>query len=92
MYSSNLIIFNKQNCFQVNSAVGVDRNLSQWIDLDIHTEACMTQPDTCDKAGGAVSFWIKVVNCPSRSCGIITTLQGGRFHGFLIRIFEGTIR
>ena len=53
----------------------------------------MTQPDTCDEAGGAISMWIKVIDCPiNESCGIITTLQGGRFHGFLIRCFEGNIR
>ena len=53
----------------------------------------MTQPDTCDKAGGAIGMWVKVIDCPNNeSCGIIRTIQGDRFHGFLIRCFEGNIR
>ena len=53
----------------------------------------MTLPGTCGRAGGAISLWVKVIDCPiNESCGIITTLQGGRFHGFLIHCFEGNIR
>ena len=81
------------NTFQINSAVKSDRNHRQWIDLGVHTEACMALPGTCGTAGGAISLWVKVIDCPSNeSCGIITTLQGGRFQGLLIRCFEGNIK
>ena len=31
---------------------------NQWVDLGIHTEACMTRPETCGAAGGAISMWV----------------------------------
>ena len=49
--------------FQVNNAVRTDRLQNQWMDLGIHTEACMTRPETCGPAGVVI---IQVV--------IITTL------------------
>ena len=57
----------------------MDRIKRQWIDLGIHTEACMTQPETCGSSGGAVSFWINVVNCTGFQAirGLITTENGG---------------
>ena len=42
---------------QVNSALALDHTQRQWVDLGIHTEACMTRPDTCGSAGGAISLW-----------------------------------
>ena len=45
----------------------------QWLDLGIHTEACLTQLDTCGMKGGALSMWIKVGS--STYTGIITTKQ-----------------
>ena len=69
-----IVIFH--NCleilFQINSAVSSDRAVGRWIDLGIHTEACMTQPDTCGENGCAVSLWHKVVSCPSFS-GIVSS-------------------
>ena len=50
--------------FQVNSALTLDHTQSQWVDLGIHIEACMTRPETCGSAGGAISVWLKVIDCP----------------------------
>ena len=47
--------------YQVNSAWNLDRSKSQWVDLGIHTEACMTHPEACGAAGGAISLWLKIV-------------------------------
>ena len=54
----------------MNSAVGTDHAKSQWVDLGIHTEACMTRPETCGT--GAMSRWMKLIDC-SALCGIIST-------------------
>ena len=45
---------------------------SQWVDLGIHTEACMTRPETCGAAGGAISVWLNVTTCPGYQ-GIISS-------------------
>ena len=43
----------------------------QWIDLGVHFEVCMVDPETCGAAGGAVSMWLKL----SRAYGgIMSTL------------------
>ena len=64
--------------FQVNSAVSINKTRSQWVDLGIHTEACMSQPETCGAAGGAISMWVNIIDC-SNNGGIITTeLQAGK--------------
>ena len=34
----------------------------------------MTRPETCSAAGGAISMWAKVTDCPSR-CGIVSSFQ-----------------
>ena len=60
--------------YQVNSAVSLDRTRNQWVDLGIHSEACMTRPETCGTAGGAISLWVKVIDCP-RYAGIIPSLD-----------------
>ena len=55
-------------------ALSVDRTKKQWIDLGIHTEACMTRPETCGEAGGAISLWVNLIDCPSAVCGIVSTV------------------
>ena len=52
------------NYIQINLAVGKDYTADQWIDLGTHTDACMIQPETCGAAGGEISFWLKVTECP----------------------------
>ena len=54
-----LIIFDQINC-----ALEVNHIMKQWIDLGIHTEACMTRPETCGAAGGAISLWMNIIDCP----------------------------
>ena len=58
----NVIIFDFP---KVNKALIVDRTKKQWVDLGIHTKACMTRPETCGAAGGTISLWIRVIDCPS---------------------------
>ena len=58
--------------FKVNKALILDQNKKQWVDLGIHTEACMTRPETCGAAGGAVSLWMRVIDCPSTG-GIVSS-------------------
>ena len=69
----------KYALLQLGYAWSVDRTSKQWIDVGIHTEACMTRPETCGSAGGAVSFWINVVNCTGFQYlgGLITTENAG---------------
>ena len=67
--------------FKINSAVSTNISLNQWIDLGIHTEACMTRPETCGAAGGAFSVWLRLVDCP-HGAGIITTIDDLNKTGF----------
>ena len=48
--------------YQVNCAWILNKTRNQWIDLGTHSEACMTQPETCGAAGGALSFWMYVID------------------------------
>ena len=68
--------------FKINSSVITDRTKNQWIDLGIHTEACMTRPETCGAAGGAISLWLKVINCSDD--GIITTRSDRNSTGSIV--------
>ena len=47
----------------LNSALTLDRTRSQWVDLGIHTEACMTRPETCGAVGGSISLWANLIDC-----------------------------
>ena len=62
---------------QVNNALIVDRTKNQWVDLGIHTEACMTRPETCGAEGGAISLWIRVIDCPNIG-GLVSSLVDSR--------------
>ena len=59
---------------EVNNALAVNQTRNQWIDLGVHPEACMTIPDTCCAAGGAITFWLRIINC-SHHGGILTTIN-----------------
>ena len=65
---------------QVNSAVSIDRAKKQWIDLGIHTDACMTRPENCGAAGGAVSLWLSVPN-NCHSGGIVSAVYSAHSGG-----------
>ena len=62
-------------------AVSTNESRRQWIDLDIHTEACMTHM-TCGEDGGAVSMWIEGTHCDIG--GILTTIQYQSGTGFFL--------
>ena len=71
------------NNFQINSAVSLDRNQQQWINLGNRSEACLTQPQTCGAVGAAVSLWVKIFDCFSHG-GILTTSKNSFNAGFTI--------
>ena len=68
--------------------------MNQWVDLGSHKEACMTQPWTCGVAGGAISFWANIIDCPMdrKGGGVMTAMQRGTTHGFQIRCTGNNIR
>ena len=55
----------------------------------------MTRPETCGTAGGAVSFWVKMVaDCPDVS-GIISSYDYTSHRGstgFSVACFDGSLR
>ena len=61
----------------------MNRTKRQWIDLGVHTEACITHPETCGAAGGSVAFWMRVIDYDSGCWGIISS-TGSRTTGFRI--------
>ena len=65
----------------MNTAVSTDRTRRQWVDLGIHTEACMTRPETCG-AGGPISLWLRIVDCENG--GILATTQNSSSTGLLM--------
>ena len=60
----------------MNSALNLDHTKSQWVDLGVHTEACMTRM-VCCAAGGAISLWVKMIDCPYNA-GIVSSLAAFR--------------
>ena len=58
----------------MNCAWTLDREGKQWIDLGIDTDVCMTDPRTCGAAGGAISLWVKVIDCATSS-GIVSSVN-----------------
>ena len=51
---------------------------NQLVDLGTDTDACMTRPETCGAAGGAISLWINANDCDGSICGIITSRKSYR--------------
>ena len=68
----------------MNCALNLNGTKRQWIDLDNHTEACMTVPETCSAAGGAISVWVRVDDCTG-FCGMVSSeghgTSGMRLYG-----------
>ena len=56
---------------------------SQWTDLGIHTEACITQGNC---ASGALSMWLKVIKCDPLG-GIISTYSYTKTRGFYLHCY-----
>ena len=50
----------------------------------------MTRPETCDAAGGAISLWMKVTDCPPYS-GIVSSIQFSGTTGSHIYCSSGSI-
>ena len=71
------------SCYQVNFAWSLDRTKNQWVDLGVHTEACITRPETCGAAGGAISLWMNVIDCTDGADGIVSS-HAGSGSGFFI--------
>ena len=95
IYCNNNMKLDESDSFQVNNALITDRSRSQWIDLGVHTEACMTCPETCGATGGAVSFWVKLVATDCNDInGIISSYTFGqtRSTGFTMSCFLGSVR
>ena len=44
---------------QINSGISLNHSRNQWVDLGILNDVCMTDPETCVAAGGAVAFWTR---------------------------------
>ena len=72
---------------QVNCAWTFNDTMNQWLDLGVHTEACMTLPETCSAAGGAISLWINILSCPDYG-GIISSRRD-ESSGFRIHCVNG---
>ena len=74
---------NKQNQYsiilthQVNKAWSLDETRSQWVDLGVHNEACLAQPETCGAAGSAIRLWVKVIDRCTLHDGIISSYAYG---------------
>ena len=81
----------KHTILQVNSSVRTNREKRQWIDLSAQTKACMTQPEICGAAGGAISMSMKVHECPNNA-GIMTTRENADSTRFSIYCKNDKIR
>ena len=57
---------------QVNSAWTLNHTRRQWIDLGIHTEVCITHPETCT-SGGAISLWVNIAKGLTSRPGIVSS-------------------
>ena len=70
--------------FQVGKAVRTDRAYYQYVSLgNLSEHACLVAPDACGAAGGAISIWLRIIDCPTYS-GIITSTPHGYAAGFLL--------
>ena len=68
---------------QKNYALTLDKSKKQWADMGIHTKACITRPETCGAAGGAISVWIKIVDCLNQYGGVISSYRPQRSNFFI---------
>ena len=73
---------------QVNNTLTLDRTKRQWVHLGIHTEACMTRPETCGAAGGAISLWVRVTDCDDGIISSLTVTSGADGGGSAISCAE----
>ena len=55
--------------------MSTNHSLNQWVDLGVHTEACMTRPDTRGEAGGAISLWVNISDCTNSFGAFVTKVR-----------------
>ena len=72
MNGNSLIINLNPTKFQVNDGVSTNLAREDWINLGIHLEVCLTHPESCGAAGGAISLWFRL-NGYSIAGAIVTT-------------------
>ena len=87
----SLVFIVDVNYFQINYAVSTNRSQRQWVDLGIYPEACMTLPETCGAAGGAVSMWLKIIDC-EQDGAMLSTRDAETRIGFHAICTRGGIR
>ena len=75
----------KSKLFQVNNGISTNLTENQWVDLgNLSAVACLPLPDSCGTAGGAMSVWIRILDCPDGT-GIISSFDVMTgFHVFCI--------
>ena len=61
----------------MNNSLSLDRTRSQWVDLGYNTNVCIALPEICGAAGGAISLWMKMMDCSGYQ-GIISTHNSAR--------------
>ena len=73
--------------------IGQERSIRVhlFFTFGIHTEPCMTKPETCGASGGAVSLWMKVVDCPG-SGGIVSSERMGSAGFRLFCFYENALK
>ena len=67
--------------FKFGKVVNTNKEEKQWINLGDLSEACLTDPETCNQ-GVTVAAWIKIKECTNRG-GIISGNAANR-QGFKI--------
>ena len=66
---------------------GVD----DWVDLGNIEEACMTRPETCSAAGGAVALWVHAAATSKSNIGIVSSEVSQGATGFSILRYGGDL-
>ena len=77
---------------QVNKAVRTNLTEKQWVNMGtISPLACFVIPKMCGSAGGALSVWMKILEC-QKETGIITSLNASEIsEGFLVTCYDGDL-
>ena len=81
---------NETNFIVVNNAISTDSTQRQWVNLGNLSIACLTVPDTCGSAGGALSAWIKIGDTDFPTGGIISLFAYSE--GFQVFVYLNELR
>ena len=75
----------------VNKAVRTNLSKKHWVNMgNISALACFVIPDSCGSAGGALSLWMKIEECPDET-GVMSSLISEFSEGFLIACDNGAL-